>query len=48
MLGMTNAVAPGVAFFIAAIIGWVWLAALVMLLAEHSAQPAEPALTVGA
>jgi hypothetical protein len=44
VLGMTNAIAPGVAFYIAAIIGWVWLAALVMQLAGQSGQPANPAL----
>jgi len=37
-LGMTGAMAPGVAFFIAAIIGWVWLAIVVMQLAGQSAQ----------
>jgi hypothetical protein len=43
-LGMANTVAPGVAFFIAAIIGWIWLAVLVMQLAGQSAQTANPAL----
>ena len=44
VLGMTNAIAPGIAFFIAGIIGWAWLALLVMQLAEHSDQAAEAAL----
>jgi hypothetical protein len=44
VLGMTNVIAPGVAFFIAAIIGWVWLAVLVMQLAGQSGQAAKPAL----
>ncbi len=43
-LGMSNAIAPGIAFFIAAIIGWAWLAAVVMHLAGQSVSQAEPAL----
>jgi hypothetical protein len=43
-LGMANVIAPGVAFFIAAIIGWAWLAIAVMQLAGQSVQTAEPAL----
>jgi MFS family permease len=43
-LGIANAIAPGIAFFIAAIIGWVWLAALVMQLAGDAAEQPEPAL----
>jgi hypothetical protein len=43
-LGMANAIAPGIAFFIAAIIGWVWLTMVVMMLAGQAAQAAEPAL----
>jgi hypothetical protein len=43
-LGMTNAIAPGVAFFIAAIIGWAWLAVLVMQLAGQFAALTEPAV----
>ena len=43
-LGMTGAMAPGVAFLIAAIIGWVWLAIVVMQLAGQSAQTAATAL----
>lgn len=43
-LGMSNAMSPGVAFLVAAIIGWVWLAIVVMQLAGQSVQPAEPAL----
>lgn len=42
-LGMANIIAPGVAFFVAAIIGWVWLAALVMMLADHRADLSQPA-----
>jgi hypothetical protein len=45
-LGMSNAVAPGVAFFIAAIIGWVWLAVLVMTVGGEPAP--EPALATQA
>ena len=43
-LGMSNAIAPGIAFFIAAIIGWVWLAILVMQVGGQSAATTEPAL----
>ncbi|WP_294124256.1 DUF998 domain-containing protein [Sphingomonas sp.] len=43
-LGMTGAMAPGVAFLIAAIIGWVWLAIVVMQLAGQSAQAGATAL----
>lgn len=43
-LGMAKALAPGVAFFIAAIIGWAWLAISIMQLAGQSAQTAAPAL----
>lgn len=43
-LGMANAIAPGVAFFIAAIIGWVWLTIVVLVLAGQAAAPHEPAL----
>ena len=43
-LGMANAIAPGIAFFIAAIIGWVWLTVVVMMLASQAAQAAEPTL----
>jgi hypothetical protein len=43
-LGMSGAIAPGVAFFAAAIIGWLWLAIVVMQLAGQSARAAEPAL----
>jgi len=45
-LGMTNAIAAGVAFYIAAIIGWVWLAVLVMQLAGQSARMADRALAM--
>jgi hypothetical protein len=43
-LGMANAIAAGVAFFIAAIIGWVWLTVVVMMLAGQEAMRPEPAL----
>ena len=43
-LGMANAIAPGIAFFIASIIGWLWLAVVVMMLAGQAAQAADPAL----
>lgn len=42
--GMANVIAPGVAFFIAAIIGWTWLAIIVMQLAGQSVRLPEPAL----
>ena len=39
-LGMTNAIAPGIAFFVAAVVGWVWLTIVVMMLAgETTARP---------
>lgn len=38
-LGMANVVAPGVAFLVAAIIGWVWLAAMSMVLPQPLAGP---------
>jgi hypothetical protein len=43
-LGMANVMAPGVAFFAAAIIGWVWLAAATMMLAGHAADLPRPAV----
>lgn len=43
-LGMANAIAPGIAFFVAAIIGWAWLAAMTMQLAGQAATVAEPAI----
>jgi hypothetical protein len=43
-LGMSGIMAPGVAFFIAAIIGWAWLAIVVMQLAGQSVQAVGPAL----
>lgn len=43
-LGMANIVAPGVAFFVAAIIGWAWLAALVMPLAGAASAEADVVL----
>lgn len=42
--GMANLVAPGIAFFAAAIIGWAWLAALVLHLADPASVPAEAAV----
>lgn len=44
VLGMADAIAPGVAFFIAAIIGWVWLTIVVMMLAGQEAARPEQAL----
>jgi hypothetical protein len=44
-LGMANVIAPGVAFYIAAIIGWVWLTVIVMQLAGQAARSLEPALS---
>jgi len=41
-LGMSNLMAPGIAFFIAAIIGWTWLAIVVMQLAGQSVHPGDP------
>ena len=43
-LGMANFMAPGVAFFIAAIIGWVWLAISIMQLAGEAAGAPHPTL----
>lgn len=43
-LGMSNVMAPGVAFFVAAIIGWVWLGAVAMMLAGQAATPSRPAV----
>jgi MFS family permease len=43
-LGMANAISPGIAFFIAAIIGWFWLAIVVMQLAGQSVEQSRPAL----
>ena len=37
-LGMSNVIAPGIGFFAAAIIGWVWLAIVLMQLAGQSVQ----------
>lgn len=42
--GMANALAPGVAFFIAAIIGWAWLAGLAVQLAGPSVPAGRPAI----
>ncbi|HET9397932.1 MAG TPA: DUF998 domain-containing protein [Sphingomicrobium sp.] len=43
-LGMTNAVAPGVAFFIAAIIGWAWLGVVAMQIAGDSVKLGQAAI----
>ncbi|MCF2515693.1 DUF998 domain-containing protein [Sphingomonas sp. G124] len=40
-LGMANIVAPGVAFFVATLIGWAWLAVLVMQLADATSASVE-------
>ena len=38
-LGMANLIAPGIAFYAAAIVGWAWLALVVMQLADVSPDP---------
>lgn len=43
-LGMSGLVAPGVAFFAAAIIGWAWLAVVAMMLAGQAADQPRPAV----
>ena len=43
VLGMANLIAPGIAFYLAAIVGWVWLAMVVMQLADASSEPARSA-----
>lgn len=47
-LGMANVIAPGIAFFAAAIIGWAWLAALIMQHADAASAPFEAATTAQA
>lgn len=42
-LGMSGVMAPGIAFFVAAIIGWVWLAAVSMMLAGQASDFHRPA-----
>jgi hypothetical protein len=44
-LGMANVMAPGIAFFAAAGIGWIWLSVIVMQLAGAASPTLEPALT---
>lgn len=39
-LGMANVIAPGIAFFAAAVVGWAWLAIIVMQLAGAQSAPA--------
>lgn len=43
-LGMANVMWPGVAFFVAAIVGWVWVAIVVMQLAGQTTALAQPAI----
>lgn len=43
-LGMSQVVAPGIAFFVAAIVGWAWLAALAMQLADGTSAPVDTAI----
>jgi hypothetical protein len=43
-LGMANLLAPGVAFFVAAIVGWVWLGAVAMQIAGHSVEHGKAAV----
>jgi hypothetical protein len=40
VLGLANVIAPGIAFFIAGIIGWVWLTLLVIRVADPSSTAA--------
>jgi hypothetical protein len=47
-LGMANVVAPGIAFFAAAIIGWAWLTALVLQLSDQSSAPVTETMTARA
>lgn len=47
-LGMANVVAPGIAFFAAAIIGWAWLTALVLQLSDQSSAPVSETMTARA
>ncbi len=47
-LGMGNLIAPGVAFFVAAIVGWAWLTALVLRLADSTSGPISETMTVRA
>ena len=42
-LGMTNVIATGIAFYVAAIVGWAWLALIVMALAGASIDAGQPA-----
>jgi hypothetical protein len=42
---MAKVVAPGVAFFAAAIVGWAWIAALATRLADPSPVPIGTAMT---
>lgn len=48
VLGMAARVPPGIAFFIAAILGWAWLAAVVMALAGAAEQPPPQSLALEA
>lgn len=43
VFGMANLIAPGIAFYAAAIIGWAWLALVVMRFADASPDPAPSA-----
>lgn len=47
-LGMANVVAPGIAFFVAAIVGWAWLTALVLQLSDQSSAPVSETMTARA
>lgn len=43
VLGMTSLIPTGIAFYTAAIVGWGWLALIVMSLAEGAAEMGQPA-----
>jgi hypothetical protein len=43
-LGMANILGPGIAFYLAAVVGWAWLAVIVMRLADQSPDTAHAAV----
>jgi hypothetical protein len=43
VLGMTSIIPTGIAFYVAAIVGWGWLALIVMALADASTESGQPA-----
>ena len=46
VLGMANVIASGIAFYLAAIIGWAWLTLIVIRLADASPGLAQPAASL--